>query len=197
MTKYNFKFSLSLGNSELHVDVTSSSSAVALRAPSGSGKSTFVRAILGLIKDTHKISQKYSKRMGYVPQDSLLIPHLTVRENLLLSPHSDAQEVTAVAQALGLNELLDRFPRYLSGGEKQRVAIGRAILSKPELLILDEPFSALDAEMRSQVSSFIKNWVKEMSCDLLLVTHDESSSVYLCDDFWTIKENVLRKESEL
>lgn len=192
--KYDFNFIMSLGANDIKVDVKSSSSKVALRAPSGSGKSTFIRTIAGLNKNVVITKLECASDMGYVPQDSLLIPHLNVRENLLLSPRSDASQMNEICLELKISHLLDRMPRMLSGGEKQRVSIGRALLSRPRLLILDEPFAALDFSIRDQISLFIKNWLIKNQVDLILVTHDQTSSEFLCEEFWTINDQALYKE---
>lgn len=179
--KYDLDFVMPIGARTLTVKVKSDSSAVSLRAPSGSGKSSFIRNLL----------KRHQSTVGYVPQDSLLIPTMSVRENLLLSPRSRASELNEIAGALGISDLLHRYPRMLSGGEKQRVSIGRALLSKPELLILDEPFAALDMKLRDSISLYIKKWLVKNSVDLILVTHDETSSNLLCTEFWNIENDCL------
>jgi molybdate transport system ATP-binding protein len=185
---------MNLGSLSVKVHVESNSSSVALQAPSGSGKSTFVRTIAGLHKSAEITTIEFPRIIGYVPQDSLLIPHLSVKENLLLSPRSQASKLSEVCEELKILQLLDRKPRMLSGGEKQRVSIGRALLSHPELLILDEPFAALDFEIRDQVSAYLKEWLTKNQVNLLLITHDQVSSQFLCEEFWTIKNQCLGVE---
>jgi molybdate transport system ATP-binding protein len=189
--KYNFHFTLPLGSQNLTVNVTSNSGSVLLRAPSGSGKSSFLRAVLGLNKKIPKIEISGVERTGYVPQDSLLIPHLSVKENLLLSPFADSAEINEITSGLMIENLLERYPRMLSGGERQRVAIGRALLSKPQLLLMDEPFSALDIEMRKKIIPFGQAWLLRHKADLILVSHDEDSSSSLCEEVWSIHNNQL------
>jgi molybdate transport system ATP-binding protein len=87
--------------------------------------------------------------------------------------------------------LLERLPRLLSGGEKQRVAIGRALLSNPEVLLLDEPFSALDKTMRLKILEYLKIWLTKKNADLILVAHDEDTAVSLCEETWSIHDNIL------
>lgn len=189
--KYHFDFAINLGASVLNIDVKSNASTVALKAPSGSGKTSFIRTIAGLNKKfTPKNFQLYSP-IGYVPQDALLIPNLDVRKNLLLSPRADQNQLEKICDELLIGDLLHRYPRMLSGGEKQRVSIGRVLLSKPKLLILDEPFAALDYELRNKIGNYLKLWIADHGVDLILVTHDESSSNLLCEEFWTIKDNRL------
>lgn len=193
MSNFNYKFHLSLGSSTLSVNLESSARTAALKAPSGSGKSTFVRTILGLQKDSAGKLHRPSVRMGYVPQDSLLIPNMSVEENILLSPFAVHSQLHLLAQELEISHLLNRYPRMLSGGEKQRVAIARALLSSPEILVMDEPFSALDFEKREKVTRLIKNWIEKNNSSLILVTHDDSSSEFLCEEMWTIKDSKLQK----
>lgn len=178
-----------LGATQLAVKIRSHSRAVALSAPSGSGKTSFIRAIAGLNK-RQPIDLK--KKIGYVPQDALLIPHLNVKNNLLLSPRANPKQLPQMARALFIEDLLHRFPRTLSGGEKQRVSIARALLSMPELLLFDEPFSALDEKMKMQVISFLRFWLKENNADLILVIHEETSAKLLCDEFWKIENSQLK-----
>lgn len=186
---FNFDLSIQIGNDNLKVDFKSHSSLVALSGPSGSGKTTFIKTILGLHKKFCGRFTLSSRRIGYVPQDSVLIPHLSVRKNLLLSPYAEKEKLNFICQKLEILPLLDRFPRALSGGEKQRVAIARALLMNPDLLILDEPFSALDHELRSKVISFINEWIQEHKTGLILVCHDEFSSNLLCNEVWLIRKD--------
>lgn len=190
--KYDFDFSMLLGAREVRVKLQSNSSALSLQAPSGSGKSSLLRCMLKL---NSKIEGKCSlahQQIGYVPQDSLLIPTLNVTQNLLLSPRAEKELLPEISDALGIGHLLQRYPRMLSGGEKQRVSIGRALLSRPQLLILDEPFAALDLAMRQSIISFLKSWVEKNNIDLWLVTHDENSSTLMCQEHWTIEADTLK-----
>ena len=186
--KYDFCFSIPLGPNELSVNIKSNSKAVAISAPSGSGKTSFLRVLAGLTK---RVPLNLNKKLGYVPQDSLLFPHLNVRENLLLSPRADKKRLNEIASALLIENLLHRFPRTLSGGEKQRVAMARALISEPDLLLLDEPFSALDEKMKTQVIDFIKSWLQKNNTDLILVSHQEASARALCEEVWRIENHQL------
>jgi molybdate transport system ATP-binding protein len=116
---------------------------------------------------------------------------MNVKNNLLLSPYAQENDLVQICDELAIGHLLQRYPRMLSGGEKQRVSIGRALLSQPQVLVLDEPFAALDYEIRGQIANFIKLWIKKNNADLILVTHDVSSSDFLCEEFWAIKNNKL------
>lgn len=191
MSNFRFEFSYQAGPSQIQVSILSLARSVALRSPSGSGKSTFIRVISGLQKTSSGEFLKASERIGYVPQDSLLIPTMTVRENLLLSPRSSLDQLSEIASHLKIEPLLDRRPRLLSGGEKQRVSIGRALMSRPELLIMDEPFAALDFNLRAEISAYLKEWSKTHNVRLILVSHDENSATDLCEEIWTIDGNKL------
>jgi molybdate transport system ATP-binding protein len=144
----------------------------ALFGPSGSGKTTLVNAVSGLVRPSHgRIAvngrvlvdtgagifvPKHRRRIGYVFQEGRLFPHLNVRRNLLFgrwfSPRRErAASFEGVVELLGLGRLLDRWPSTLSGGEKQRVAIGRALLADPHLLLMDEPLASLDEARKAEI----------------------------------------------
>lgn len=188
---YNFHFTLNIGHKPLLVDISSKAKSVYLKAPSGTGKTTFLRTIAGINKNFKENTQDFPKRIGLVPQDSLLIPILSVKENLLLSPFSNTDRLNEVCDALSITHLLHRRPRMLSGGEKQRVSIGRALLSNPTHLLLDEPFAALDDEIKGLIANYIKNWINKNSTSMILVSHDESLPSILCEEVWTIKSDKL------
>ncbi|GBQ86176.1 molybdenum ABC transporter ATP-binding protein ModC [Gluconacetobacter johannae DSM 13595] len=158
----------------------------ALMGPSGCGKTTILRAIAGLHRFKNGfcalgdvIWQKpgvfvppHRRSVGYVFQEPSLLPHLSVRQNLLYGAPAQAgggmptlDEITSV---LGLTNLLHRRPAGLSGGEQQRVAIGRALLAAPEFLLMDEPLSALDRDRKNTIISFLKR----LPIPILYVSHD-------------------------
>lgn len=197
MSRYDFDFTIFLGPRRVTVKLQSDAAAVSLVAPSGAGKSSFIRSILKLHQKIDGVCRIPHQRVGYVPQEAFLMPHMTVEENLLFSPRAAHSEFAEVCNALAVDHLLDRKPRLLSGGEKQRVAIARALLSTPQLLLLDEPFSALDKAMRSRVSTFLKAWIEERRIDLILVTHDEVSSALLCQETWVIEDDRLIRATDL
>jgi len=167
-----------------------------LMGPSGSGKTTLMEALCGLRKvsagrielggrriDTLRPG---ARRMGLVPQDTVLFPHLKVRDHLAFGPQlqgwtsSDiASRVDELARALHIFELLDRKPKGLSGGEAKRVAIGRAIAGKPQLLCLDEALTGLDEETHQATMGVLQQVIKEEEITTLYITHraDEASQV--------------------
>ncbi|WP_230531064.1 molybdenum ABC transporter ATP-binding protein [Microvirga roseola] len=164
----------------------------ALFGPSGSGKTTLVNAIGGLIRPDHgRISvkgrvlvdtkrgigvPKYRRRIGYIFQEGRLFPHLNVRQNLLFgrwfTPRAErAANFDAVVELLGIEHLLARRPSALSGGEKQRVAIGRALLADPHLLLMDEPLASLDEARKAEIYPYIERLRDEGGVPIVLVSH--------------------------
>ncbi|ALJ21025.1 ABC transporter ATP-binding protein [Microbacterium sp. No. 7] len=164
----------------------------AVLGPSGSGKTTLLRAIAGL----HRTMQgtvalggqrvdplpPERRRIGLVPQDSALFPHLTVVENISFGLSRAARRggrADDMLDLLGLTPLADRLPHQLSGGQAQRVAVARALAPAPRLVLLDEPFSALDAALRAEVRAGVRAALAETGTTALLVTHDQSEALSL------------------
>lgn len=163
----------------------------ALFGRSGSGKSTMVNAVAGLLRpdkgritldssvlldtDLGRMLPPHRRRMGYVFQDGRLFPHLTVQQNLLygrwFAPKGQGAEIGRIVDLLGIAQLLDRRPAALSGGEKQRVAIGRAILSNPRLLLMDEPLAALDEARKAEILPYLERLRDEVRLPILYVSH--------------------------
>ena len=192
---------VSLDAIDLDVDWRPGSDHVAILGPSGSGKSTLLRALAGLEpraegrvslgdeiwldSDSGVGMPTWERRVGWVPQDTLLFPHLSLRENLAYAGSGPA-EVEKMAESLFLSDLLDRRPRFLSGGERQRVALGRALLSAPRVLLLDEPFSALDRPLRSEVAAMVRAFARDNGTPIVLVSHDEHDAELLADERWML-----------
>lgn len=165
----------------------------ALFGRSGSGKSTLVDIIGGLIRPTrgrvavdgHVLVDtdrglfipKHRRRIGYVFQDSRLFPHLSVRNNLLYgrwfarNEGGGSSDLASVVELLGIGALLDRQPDSLSGGEKQRVAIGRALLAHPRLLLMDEPLASLDEARRAEILPYIERLRDQAGVPIVYVSH--------------------------
>ena len=164
----------------------------ALFGRSGSGKSTLVDIVAGLIPpqrgrividgttlvDTDRgvFVPKHRRRVGYVFQDSRLFPHLSVRQNLLYGrwfsrgPGGGAGDFGSIVELLGIGPLVERRPDSLSGGEKQRVAIGRALLAHPRLLLMDEPLASLDEQRRAEILPYIER-LRDIGVPILYVSH--------------------------
>ena len=186
---------------DLDVDWRPESDRVAILGPSGSGKSTLLRALAGLEpraegrvsfgdevwldSDSGVNMPAWERRVGWVPQDALLFPHLSLKENLAYAGAGRA-EVESMAESLFLSDLLDRRPRFLSGGERQRVALGRALLSAPRVLLLDEPFSALDRPLRSEIAAMVRTFARDSGTPIVLVSHDEHDAELLADERWVL-----------
>jgi len=187
-------FACRLERPGFHFDVAFSSrgGVVALFGASGSGKSTAIRLIAGLerpeagriiangevLLDTaaRLCVAPHRRRLGLVFQDPLLFPHLNVRKNLTYArrfhvPGEHSVDLDRVIGVLGLERLLDRRPDTLSGGEKSRVAIGRALLSSPRLLLMDEPLAALDAPRRLEILPFIETVRDVFGIGIVYVSH--------------------------
>jgi molybdate transport system ATP-binding protein len=181
----------------LDASFASTAEVTALSGPSGSGKSTILNSIAGLIRpdkgrvvvsgrvltDTERriFVPRHKRRIGYVFQDSRLFPHLSVERNLGYGRWlaGGKTPVEPVVELLGLGGLLKRRPRTLSGGEMQRVAIGRALLSDPALLLLDEPLSSIDEERRAEILPFLKALHTEAGVPILYVSHSQDEIAQL------------------
>ncbi|MGL4254018.1 MAG: ABC transporter ATP-binding protein [Fusobacteriaceae bacterium] len=164
---------------------------------SGSGKSTLLNLISGSDREytgeikIHgeplQVAIKNGK-LSMVFQDSLLLPHLNVYENIAFGlkirkiPRDEIERrVREVMDRLELKDLEKRFPSQLSGGQRQRVSIGRALVMRPSLLLMDEPFSALDTKLREKLQKMMKELQKEMELTVIFVTHDRDEAFYLSD----------------
>ena len=151
----------------------------ALFGPSGSGKTSMIRAVAGLLacdRATVTLSGRdittlavHKRKLGYVYQNARLFPHMRVLKNLRYGGQVDEEQIISL---LGLGPLLDRYPATLSGGEAQRVALGRALMTGPELLLLDEPLSALDTPRKAEVLPYLEALRDQSSIPMLYVSHD-------------------------
>jgi iron(III) transport system ATP-binding protein len=173
---------------------------VCILGPSGCGKSSLLRAIAGfetidsgtiylndtlLSSATHIVAPEH-RRVGFMFQDYALFPHLNVADNIgfglkKLSPQARVQQVHAMLTLVDLEPYAKRFPHDLSGGQQQRAALARALAPKPEILLLDEPFSNLDADTRERLILELRNILKQTGTTTLMVTHSHSEAVALGD----------------
>jgi len=199
---------LPLGTFSLQLDLEITCPATAIFGASGTGKTSLLDLIAGLraphrariefegeiFADTAKgiVVPPHRRRIGYVPQDGALFPHLTVRENvsygLRFAPtEGDPIPLDHVVRVLEIEGLLDRKIGFLSGGEKQRVACARALLSQPRLLLLDEPLASLDAPLKARLLPFLVRIREEFQIPLLYVTHDPQELAALCEEVIVIE----------
>ena len=181
-----------------------------LIGPSGCGKTSLLRAIAGLedlnagqIELSNRVVSRHGfteapekRRMGMVFQDYALFPHLTVAENIAFGiqalPKSDqTKRIQEVLGLVGLEEVKLRYPHELSGGQQQRVALARALAPKPDLLLLDEPFSNLDVDLRERLAVEIRSILKAANATALFVTHDQMEAFAIGDVIGVIQEGHL------
>jgi molybdate transport system ATP-binding protein len=181
-----------LGAFELNIHFRSGRGLTALFGRSGAGKTSIINAIAGMIRpergrivvdgsvliDTERGIRvpAHRRRVGYVFQEDRLFPHLTVRQNLLFGRwfaigSTPAARLDDVVDLLGIGALLDRRPARLSGGEKQRVAIGRALLAGPRLLLMDEPLASLDAQRKDEILPYIERLRDQAGVPIVYVSH--------------------------
>jgi molybdate transport system ATP-binding protein len=199
-----FKFSAvkEYPNFKLDVSISTEDGLVTgLFGQSGSGKTSIINIAAGLVKpdsgdiavngrtlfnDKQKINVPVKHRKaGYIFQDGRLFPHMTVLKNLKYGMVKNAEtkfDFDEVINLLGIETLLDRRPHRLSGGEKQRVAIGRALLSSPDFLLMDEPLSALDKARKEELIPFISKTVDKFKIPVIYVTHSIDELLALCDN---------------
>ncbi|MBT8271232.1 MAG: ATP-binding cassette domain-containing protein, partial [Bacteroidia bacterium] len=175
--------------------------------PSGSGKSSLLQTIAGLetpekghitidkevlYDSNNRLNVAVNKRqIGYVFQEGRLFPHMTVEQNLKYGyshSHQNGVSLQAVVDLLELNDLLDQKPLHISGGERQRVALGRSLLSSPRILLLDEPFSAVDVNLRNQIIPFITRIVEHLTIPILVVSHDLPDLLKLTNRLFLLKD---------
>ena len=177
---------------------------------SGSGKTTLLQCLAGLLRpDAGRIACREAvwfdaergvclaperRRLGYVFQDVRLFPHLSVRSNMLFGRRFRGPSGVSfedVVALLGLGRLLHRTPSDLSGGEKQRVAVGRALLACPELLLMDEPLTGLDRGKREEIMAYVKAIPERFGVPVLYVTHSDAERRFLADRVLNLEDGKL------
>lgn len=196
---------LEVGALSLRAQLHSTSRRLAIVGPSGAGKSTLLRIVAGLerrVRGEVRFAGQtwhcggrasipaHRRRVGWVPQDARLFPHRTVAQNLCFAGASK-DEALRLASRFGIDGLLTRRPRHLSGGESQRVALARALLARPRLLLLDEPFAALDRARRIDLAALLLETLAAEDVTLVLVTHDERDVASLADEVYEMSEGEL------
>jgi spermidine/putrescine ABC transporter ATP-binding subunit len=181
-----------------------------LLGPSGSGKTTVLRLVAGFVEPTH--GQIYigrhsmigvpphKRNLGMVAQDYGLFPHMTVTDNISfglrmrrLAREEIRQRVTAALVLVDLEGLGDRMPNQLSGGQQQRVALARALVTRPTVLLLDEPFGALDKKLREQLQIEVRQLHEQVGITTLLVTHDQTEALTMADRIAVMRQGLLEQ----
>ena len=180
-------------------------SLTAILGPSGSGKTTLLRVLAGfersdrgvitlgdrVVEDGRRYLPPEERGIGYVPQEGALFPHLTVKKNIAfgLSRHERHDgRIARLAEMVGLADFVDRYPHQLSGGQQQRVALARALAIEPEVVLLDEPFSSLDAGLRASVRADVQKVLRHAGTTALLVTHDQDEALSMADYVAVIRD---------
>ena len=172
-----------------------------LLGPSGCGKTTVLRCIAGfepvregeiriagrVVSGDGVMVAPEHRRIGMVFQDYALFPHLSVADNIAFglhraSPQERGARVAELASLVALSAALDRYPHEISGGQQQRVALARALAPRPELLLLDEPFSNLDVDLRERLSLEVRDIIKASGATAVLVTHDQQEAFAMADE---------------
>lgn len=181
----------------------------AILGPSGCGKTTLLRAVAGLLTPTSGtirfgkqlvsvsslVLPPHKRRIGYVPQEAALFPHLNVSENIAFALDKENYTkdrrrtiVNEMLELIGLEKYGDRMPSQLSGGQQTRVALARALAIEPKIVLLDEPFSALDATLRNELREEVSILLKKRATTVLMVTHDREEALVTADMIALMRE---------
>ena len=197
----------------LDCELMSSAKKLVIMGASGAGKSVFLKCISGLIKPNQghiqyqqqqwfdaacKLHLPPKKRQcAYLFQEFALFPHLTVAQNIALASSKSLFSLrksvaTEIAQPwlarIGLPKHGNHYPQQLSGGQKQRVALARALASRPKLLLLDEPFSALDNNLRIEMREWVQEQLSQQNIPMMLVTHDAADAEFFAEEMWLMEQ---------
>lgn len=222
MTHWRAAIRVEQGDFRLEVELSSGSGVLAVIGPSGSGKSTLLKCIAGAIaaddaevevagrvleSTSERINEPMEqRRIGYLPQGYALFPHLNVLDNVAFGLSTGAGRLRAderrqlamtMLDRVGCSQLASRSIGGLSGGEQQRVALARALVLKPDLLLLDEPLSALDATSRRAVRSFLAQHLADYGRPAVIVTHDERDVEALADHVAVIEDGRIVQSGSL
>jgi ABC-type sulfate/molybdate transport systems ATPase subunit/ABC-type sulfate transport system permease component len=200
-TSVSFDLDVTVGTFRLRVAHQAASHRIAILGPSGAGKSITLRAIAGFLGpaagtvrfNTDLVSRVpvEARRLGYVPQGLALFPDRTVWQQVLFATGADPALGAWWLRTLHLEDLRDRLPGQISGGQRQRVALARALAHQPRLVLLDEPFNALDAPVRDELRRELRRLQAQTGLSTVLVTHDPEEAALLADEILVIDEGRL------
>lgn len=201
------------GSFSLELSLELKARVTGLFGPSGAGKTTLLEIIAGLKKpragsiwlqerELFNASSRTcipvaNRHVGYVPQDLALFPHKTTRANLEFGRQASGSEFSHIVSEFRLEPLLNRWPDELSGGEKQRVAIGRALMTKPGLLMLDEPLSSLDVSLKSRALTLFSRVKEKFAVPLIYVSHDPNELAQICDEIVVLKNGRVEQQGSV
>jgi molybdate transport system permease protein len=200
-TAVGFDIDTTVGTFHLQVAYPESVDRLAIVGPSGSGKSLTLRALAGLLGPgagtvtyagvdvTGTAPER--RQIGYVPQGFGLIPGRTVWQQAVFGVHADPARAAWWLRTLQIDGLLDRLPEQLSGGQRQRVSLARALATDPRVVLLDEPFSALDAPVRAQLRRELRQLQREVNLSTVLVTHDPLEAAMLADEIIVVSDGLV------
>jgi molybdate transport system ATP-binding protein len=203
-----------LGDFALDAEFATHGHVTALFGPSGAGKSSIVAAISGLSRPRqgrialdgrlltempHLFVLPELRRIAVVFQDARLFPHMSVEDNLLFGwrragTPAEAATISHVVELLGLETMLKRRPRGLSGGEKSRVALGRALLASPDMLLLDEPLASLDAARRNEILPYLERLARQEKLPMLYVSHQVDEVARLADEIVVLEKGRVKAQ---
>lgn len=195
-TPVAFDIDVNVGTFRVRIGHRASSHRLAILGPSGSGKSVTLRALAGLLgpragevrfagTPVETVAPEW-REVGYVPQSLGLFPNRTVWQQLMFAAGADPAVAAWWLETLGISELRDRFPDQLSGGQRQRVSLAQALAREPGLILLDEPFSALDAPVRDELRRELRRLQRDAGLSTVLVTHDPEEAALLADEILVI-----------
>lgn len=214
MIHIDLQKTLKSAHGEMNLDIkitTEKGEFITLYGDSGAGKTSTFRMIAGLLKaDSGKISVNQNtwfdafsrinlppqkREVGFVFQDYALFPNMTVRQNLeyALDKNQDRNIISQLIETVELGELQNRKPETLSGGQKQRVALARALVQKPEILLLDEPMSALDSKMRLKLQDYILKVHRDFNLTTILISHEIGEIFKLSDQVFVLENGIITR----
>jgi molybdate transport system ATP-binding protein/molybdate transport system permease protein len=200
-TSVSFDLDFTVGTFRLRLAHQAASHRIAILGPSGAGKSVTLRAIAGFLgpaagtvrfnaDDVSRVPVE-ARRLGYVPQGLALFPERTVWQQVLFATGADPRLAAWWMHTLHLQDLPDRLPGQISGGQRQRVALARALAFRPRLVLLDEPFNALDAPVRDELRRELRRLQAQTGLSTVLVTHDPEEAALLADEILVVDEGRL------